>query len=352
MRRSAETELALECCRPNFHGIPGDLPARVDWGRFLHLVEFHRIWGLSHRALRDASSVPRGVSEKLARAALDTAANNLLAASESRSLLVLFEAAKVPVLFVKGLTLGTLAYGNPSFKSAIDIDLLIDPSDLDRAIKCLGEAGFEPIAPQGSLKRWHRSWKESVWRSRSSRMQLDLHTRLADNPRLIPTIDVHSATQMVDVGSGIALPTFANDELLTYLAVHGAASGWFRLKWIADFAALLSRVTGDDFSQLYDRSLVLGGGRAVGQAILLSDELFGSLGKAPEFRRRLRADAATCRLLSLALTMIDRAPCEPTERFLGTLPIHLSQFGIESGAGYKLAEFRRQAAQLMTRLTV
>ena len=34
---------------------------------------------------------------------------------------------------------------------------------------------------------------------------------------------------------------------------------------------------------------------------------------------------------------------EPTERLLGTRAIHLTQFFLKQGAGYKIAEFRRQA---------
>lgn len=349
MKASPELQLAAECCRRNFRGVaPQTLPAGVDWDRFLQQAAFHRIEGLAHLALRDESAVPKSIADQLAAAARSIAAHNLRAAAECRSLLDAFEASGVPLLFVKGLTLGALAYGNPALKSAIDIDLLVDPADLDRAAICLRPTGFQLLAPRHSLHRWHRSWKESVW-TKGRAVQLDLHTRLADNPRLIPSIGVHAPRQSVGVGAGISLPTLAEDELLAYLAVHGAASGWFRLKWIADFAALLSGRSPMDIDRFYQRSQALGSGRAAGQALLVADALFGCLTMSPHLAERLNNDPAILRLSRMALALIHRAPAEPTERFLGTLPIHWSQLAIQSGAAYKLVQVRQQAAQSLTR---
>ena len=114
-------------------------------------------------------------------------------------------------------------------------------------------------------------------------MQVDLHVAAADNPMLIPGITAYSPTQEVDIGNGIRLKTLARDELVAYLAVHGASSLWFRLKWIADFAALVDGSSGMEFRRLYMRSQELGAGRAAGQALLLADRLFGTLDNCPAF---------------------------------------------------------------------
>lgn len=355
MTGSAEFQLAVECCRRNFasaHHRP--LPANVDWAGFLRLARFHRIEGLCHRALCREETVPAFVGHDLRQEAATIAARNLRSAAESRTILAIFSSAAVPVLFVKGQTLGALAYGDPALKSAIDIDLLIDPADLAEAFNCLRAAGFELVAPRCSsdrLQRWHRSWKESVWRSPSSAIQVDLHTRLADNPRLIPRVDVHSSYHLVSVAPTVALPTLLDDELLAYLAVHGASAAWFRLKWIADFAALLSRQT-SGVEQIYERSQELGAGRAAGQALLLADALFGVLESHPALARRLGDDRRTRQLFDLAMSLLKREPAEPTERFLGTLPIHISQMLLLPGYSFGMSEIARRASQFGTRLSV
>lgn len=324
----------------------------VDWGQFLPLARFHRIEGLIWNCLAPhRRKLPREVGEKLHAAASETAANNLRALQECRTLLNEFEGAGIPLLFLKGLPLGALAYGNPSIKSSIDIDLLIDPSDLVRSAASLRGCGYRLVAPAGDdglLLRWHRGCKESVWRNDRARTQIDLHTRTSDNPRLIPTIDVHSPSQQVEVGDGIALPTLADEELFGYLAVHGASSAWFRLKWIADFAGFLSGKTAL-IAHFHTRSQELGAGRAAGQALLLADELFGTLTEAPNLQTKLDRDLATSRLFRTALSMLTRNPAEPTSQRWGTLPIHSTQLLLLPGLGFKLSEVARQARRLVDR---
>ena len=338
----------MDCCRANFQqgGDAGFSEREVDWPRFLDLIRRHRIEGLAARHLsHSADRVPRDVLESLAQSARLIATQNLQASAECRLLRDRFSDGDLPLLFLKGLTVGALAYGNPAIKSAIDIDILIDPADLDRAAEQMKAAGYTLQTPKDSpqntvLRRWHRSWKESVWAKGA--VQLDLHTRLADNPRLIPRIDVHSPRQIVDVGNGALLPTLAIDELFAYLAIHGASSAWFRLKWISDFAGILNGKSRDELKRLYRRSQELGAARAAGQALLISDTLFGTLQPAPELLEALRRSPETMRLRRTALRLLT-AEEEPTERRGGTWPIHRSQFDLAPGPKFKLSQLWHQA---------
>lgn len=356
MRRSAEFRLLVQCCLAAFRDSSvEDVTGEIDWQRFLQLARFHRVEGLAWNHLSKLS-LPAAdpVKQALADAAARIASINLVAIAESRLLLERFDAAKVPLLFLKGLTLGALAYDDVALKAAIDIDLLIDPRDLLKAAELLRQSGYRLVTPRESpadriLQSWHRSWKESVWTRSAPRLQIDLHTRIADNRRLLPDIDVHSAWQTVDVGNGVRLPTFAQDELFTYLAVHGASSAWFRLKWIADFAALIAAEGADRIDDLYRRSQGLGAGRAAGQGLLLADQLFGTLKNNPTLRDELRRDRATQKLYGAALKLLTGEPNEPTERRFGTLTIHWTQFLLLPDAGYKVSELLRQANRPLVR---
>jgi hypothetical protein len=350
-----EFRLALDCCRRSFASgaiEPIAPPPTIDWAKFLRLIRFHRVEGLAWNALSGVE-IPRETRTALAEAASAIAVQNLQAGAECGSLLERFEAARVPLLFLKGLTLGALAYGNPAIKSAIDVDLLIEPNDLGKAVDLLRSAGYELIAPNipatgEGLHGWHAAWKESVWAKASPRVQIDLHTRTTDNVRLAPTIDVHSAHQHVEVAAGIHLPTLATDELFAYLAVHGASSAWFRLKWISDFAALVHGRAGEEIVRLYRRSQDLGAGRATGQALLLADSLFDTLQSAPDLRAQLMSDRATRWLYHAAVRLVTGAPREPTATRGGTLMIHWTQFLLLPGLGYKLSELRRQVSRLVS----
>ena len=357
MAGSPEFSLLVKCCRRSFAQASGPSIAvdGVDWKRFAGLARFHRVEGLASNALSSTSRVDAGYRDELAAAAAQIAAHNLWAAAASRGLRDTFEAAGVPLLFLKGLTLGALAYGNPALKAAIDIDLLVDPADLRRAAELLRACGFHLMVPRSSesdrlLVRWHRGWKESVWTKDSPRLQMDLHTRTADNIRLIPGIDVHSPAQVVDIGSGTRLPTLADEPLFAYLAVHGASSAWFRLKWIADFAGLIAARSGTEIESLYRASQELGAGRAAGQALLLADCLFGSLEEASGLRSELFSDRTTRRLFEAAKGLLTAEPREPTEKLGGTFTIHWTQLLLLPGAAYQFSEMTRQARRLLKRI--
>jgi hypothetical protein len=348
---STEFRLAVECCRSSFSA--GDATTislsleSVDWTRFLRLVRFHRIEGLAWNSL-SKHNIPPQVSSGLADAARQIAARNLRATAECRRLLERFEAAATPLLFLKGLTIGALAYGSAAPKDAVDIDLLVDPSAIAASAAILRELGYRLVLPRESpadvvLHAWHRGRKESVWARDNPPAQIDLHTRPADNPCLIPAIAVQSPSQRVEIGAGAHLPTLADDQLFAYLAVHGASSAWFRLKWIADLAGLLHRRDAGEVERLYRCSQGLGAGRSAGQALLVADDLFGTLSQNPALRSELKSDSRTRLLYRAALRQLLRAPAEPTDQRFGTFTIHWTQFFLLPGLRYKATELRGQA---------
>ena len=351
-----EFSLALECCKWGFRGDRPDvqpLPAGFDWSRFSKYVAFHRIEGLAAAFLAEnETDAPPEVCSTLSEATERIAARNLEATVDCRAIRQSFEAAGIPLLFLKGLSIGALAYRNPLLKAAIDVDLLIDPKDLSAAAVRLRQSGYALDAPRESpddaiLKKWHSLWKESVWVRPGTTSQIDLHTRLTDHPRLISRISVHSPRQVVDVGNHVFLPTLAPEESFAYLAVHGASSSWFRLKWIADFAALLHGRVAEEIEYLYRRSQNLGAGRAPGQALLLADELFGTLESAPSLRRRLLDDGPTRRHFLAAVRLLTIEPREPTAQPLTTLGIRWRQLHLLPGPGYKLSEFAGQLRRIL-----
>ena len=341
----------MSCCRRNFDDrrVQVDCGEDFDWPLFLRLARFHRVQGLTWHALADFGlEVPEQVAGQLRDDARAIAAANLQSAVESRRLLAAFEDADVPLLFVKGLSLGVLAYSTIATKSGIDIDLLVEAEQLTPASALLRELGYRLAEPQGGatkLETWHRLRKESTWQNPDIGLQVDLHTRLADNPNVIPTIGITSPRQTVELAKGIALPTLARDELFAYLAVHGASSAWFRLKWIADFAALCYGWGAGELIGIYRRSQELRAGRASAQGLLLADRLFGLLEGAPALRQELERDGRSRWLSRAALKELTGSvePVEPTMRFFGTARIHYTQLLMLPGAAFKVSEFVRQA---------
>lgn len=348
---SAEFQLCVECCRWAFAGDGAprihELCGSVDWARFAHVVRFHRVQGLVWNCLWSVEAdVPTEIAHALSAEAEGIVAANLQMALEARELRTDFERAGLPLLFVKGLAVAALAYPKPLLKMGWDIDLLIDGEQLSGAVQILRARGYRPAIPRppANLQSWHRRRKESVWTGERG-LYVELHTRLADNARLIPGIGVHSPRQEVKIAPGTILPTLDCETLFAYLCVHGASSAWFRLKWITDLAALLHGMPGDEIERLYGHSQKLGACRSAGQALLLADRLYGTLARS-RLKDQLLRDRATRWLANAALQQLasKAVPRDPASTPLGTWRIHLTQLLLSPSLGFKLGELYRQAA--------
>ena len=349
-----EFALTLACCRwppspARDEAIRTAVHGPVDWPRLLQIARRHRVQGLVHHGLAGSATVlPPEISAALKADASAIAQANLGIAAESLRLRRLFDDAHLPLLFLKGISLAMLAYGNLSLKMGWDIDLLVAPDRLDDACAILRRAGYETVLPppglaQEQFHRWHEHSKESVWRSGQG-FHVELHTRLADNAMMVPALGVASERQEVVIAPGASLPTLAEDQLFAYLCVHGASSGWFRLKWLADLAALLAPLGPAEVVRLYRRSQQLGASRTAALALLLWSRLLAGI-LPDSLRAELEAATVNRRLVRSAMKlMAGRAVDRELDTVAaGTLPIHAMQFFLRDGWRYKFGELRRQA---------
>jgi hypothetical protein len=359
-----EFELVVACCRwPPSPGRDEAVTAAAalagDWTLVARIAERHRVQGLVWNALRQAGvDVPDEAAERLRTAAARIARQNLLLTAESLRLAGLLEAAGIGFLFVKGVALGALVYGSVGPKMGWDIDLLVPLPSLEAAAAVLEGAGYRLDLPSGPRARerlalFHRHWKESVWKSADGSRTVELHTALSDNPALLPEVGADSPVRAVEVAKGRFLPTLRTDELFAYLTVHGASSAWFRLKWIADVAALLGDAPPAEIERLYRRSQELGAGRAPAQALLLCRRLFGTP-LPPALAEELAADRTNRWLLAVALRMLAgrSLATELNDIRFGTFSIHLMQLGLMPGLRFKLHELGRQLVDARDRVDV
>jgi len=359
-----EFQLVAACCRwppspARDEAVLAAAAGGVDWALVGKIAERHRVEGFVWNALRQSGlEIPAEVAGRLQAAAARIARQNLVLTAESLRLSALLEEAGIRHLFVKGVTLGALAYGSIGPKMGWDIDLLVPLESLEATAALLEGAGHRLALPKGPKARsrlalWHRHWKESVWVGPDGVLTVELHTRLNDNPLLLPDIGSESASRQVEVSKGRFLATLPADEMFAYLCVHGASSAWFRLKWIADVGALLGACAPGEIERLYRRSQELGAGRAPAQALLLCERLFATP-LPPRLSAELRSDRVNRWLLAVGLRKLAgrTLTAEPDERLLGTGSIHLMQFALLPGLKFKYAELRRQLVNPADRIAV
>ena len=349
-----EFEMAAACCRWSFSGDARiDLrkaSENLDWPRFMRLVRRHRIQGIAARALQKHDIEPPATEAAvIATDANGVAERNLRSTAESGRLLKSFSKAGLETLFLKGLTLSVLAYGDPFAKEGSDIDLLVDADAVKEAAVLLEELGYRPSVPEGAsrgaIARWHRRHKESLWYNSARDTQVDLHSRLSDNIDLIPAIGLKSPHRTIEITRSVKLPTLTDDDLFAYLCVHGASSAWFRLKWASDFAGFVHRAGPQETQRLYHAAKERRAERAPAQALLLVDRLF-DLALTHSLRQELRSDKVSRLLASIAFRELHRER-PPTQRPLGTLFIHLTQPLLRRGWNFKFSEVARQVRDMV-----
>lgn len=363
MHLPREFQLVAACCRwppsPARDQAVQAAADSADWVLVARIAERHRVEGFVWNALRQAGlAFPAEVGERLQAAAARITRQNLILTGESLRLSALLDRAEIRHLFVKGITLGVLAYGSIGPKMGWDIDLLVPLESLEEAASALESAGYRLLLPKGPKARerlglWHRHWKESVWARPGGGPTVELHTRLNDNPLLLPGVGPDSPPRQVEVSKGKFLATLPADELFAYLCVHGASSAWFRLKWIADVGALLGACPPGEIERLYRRAQALGAGRAPAQALLLCERLFATP-LPPALSAELRSDRVNRWLLAIGLRKLAgrTMTAELNERLLGTGTIHLMQLALLPGLGFKYSELRRQLVNPADRIAV
>lgn len=341
--RDAEFDLCVACCRwPQDDAAAAQVRTcadAVDWTRFQAMVRRHRVQGLVHRALRTAGvSPPSPARETLAGWARGIALQNVAMAAEYVALDDAFAAAGIPRLFVKGLTLARLAYGDLGVKTNHDIDILVAADDLAAAVPVIEARGYRLVVPadRARIVAWHRFSKESSWKHVDTGRMIDLHTALTDSPLSLAGVGVQSPSQRVEIVGARAVATLTDADLFAYLAVHGASSGWSRLKWIADFAALFGARDDDTLLRLYAHADAIGAGRATALAILLADRVFGPA-LSDDVRRALAQERVIGRLVDRSLALMQGGPAirEVTATRFGTVPIHRIHFALRPEWRYK-----------------
>lgn len=361
---SLELALAAACCRwpptpSRKAAVLGYASRGVNWQILVEVARRHRIEGLVWNGLREAGvDVPSAAAGQLQGAAARIARDNLAFAAESVRLQRMLDAAEVPFLFVKGVTLAQLAYGTLGLKQAWDIDLVVAQHSIGRICALLRDAGYRRIHPgpevsDARFQVWMSLCKESVWRNDRNGIHVELHNALVDNPLFLAGVGLHSPRQSVQVAAEARLSTLSTTHLFSYLCAHGAGHSWARMKWLADVAALLKDNAPPEIERLYEESLELGAARSAGAALLLCSELF-ELALPSSLESRLRCDGPTLCLARIALNSMARGDgrTELDRLTFATIPIHLSYFLLVPGWRFKRAEFMRRLVSAWDRVTI
>ncbi len=316
----------------------------LDWDRFLRVVRRHRVVGLVHDGLtRVRAAVPSGIAQEIGVQAAALVRQNLALAAEGVRLQRLFAEADLPVVFIKGVSLAMLAYGNLGLRESKDIDLLVPLKSAAAASALVERAGYRRFDPSAAisdtqLRLLVSMRKDFGYIHEESRLEIELHWRLFSNPHFMAETSVIASSRVVPITGTIGLRTLGEDDLFAYLCAHGAVHWWYQLKWLADVGALLAKAPNDGVERFYHAAELRGVAPAAGQAILLCHRLLGTA--VPDhLLARLRNNSVLRWLEATALSTIT-SEINPGDKLFGTTRGSLSCFLLGRHWRYWLAELR------------
>ena len=254
-----------------------------DWDRFLFWVGRHRVTPLVYAGLAEPASVPipDGVRAELRDRVRHNALRMLRLGSELAQLLEAFDEAGITALPIKGPMLALQVHGDITMRQVKDLDLLVGPGQLDRAIDLLRSRGYRPVDDgfdRLSAQRWEvyrAAFHELALVHADGSVVVELHWNLVG--RLWPVTLEELAGRSARVRmAGRDIAVLGPVDLLLHLLVHGSSHAWRRLSWLAELGRLIPRTSDETWREVAGVAAGAGIERPLRQGLLLSRRLFGT----------------------------------------------------------------------------
>lgn len=145
--------------------------------------------------------------------------------------------AGIPVLLLKGAALRPCIYHNPRLRPMSDIDFMIRPEDLDRALQVLERLGCRRgaalLRPDFVPTYYHEI---ELLTHHAVPARIDLHVRPFRPLRYVQSVPADAfwanAQKVRFGGAEVLVP--CPEEMVIHLAVHAAVHGAGRLIWLYD----------------------------------------------------------------------------------------------------------------------
>jgi hypothetical protein len=184
-----------------------------------------------------------------------------------------FAAEGVAAVGLKGPLFAERFYDTPSSRATTDIDLLVDPAELDRASAALGSIGYRAEGGPDE-ERFRREHHHLHFRHPEAPF-LELHFHgYRGFGRVLPSPPLLARRQPSPL-AGARTPTDrAPEDELVFLSVHAAVHRFVRLGWLYDILLLVRTMGPAQLEVSAARARDWGYARVTAFAVMLLVELF------------------------------------------------------------------------------
>lgn len=230
--------------------------------------------------------------EQLKDAARDRAMHSLILIAELIKIMDAFRSERIQAIPYKGPVLAVQAYGDVTLREFDDLDIILRQRDVARANDVMTALGFEPNFPRIFSPSDASALVpgEYNYRDEGRRIIVELHTDLTLRHFPVPPDLDALARCLVPVAlSGHEVLTFAPEDVLPILCIHGSKDFWERILWISDIAELIQAHPQLDWDRVFRCAERLRAQRMLHLGLALAADLLGATLPA-DILSRVRSD--------------------------------------------------------------
>lgn len=269
----------------------------TDWQRIVELAQKQIVAPLLYARLKERGiTPPPAIAEQLRQMYLASATRHVRLFQELGHILRALQAADLPVIPLKGACLAEAVYGNLALRQMEDVDVLVKPADLAKALDVLRTIGYVAAHPfEIEVKRQLHQHMPPL--SKRDGVTLELHWTIV-NPLDYVHFDDNDLDQLwsratpAKIG-GVQVLMLSPTDLLLHLCLHASVQHCFDgigLRGFWDMALVIRRY-GDEINweQLTRRVNQWGIANGVHLALQLTEEWTGVVMPAPVMHSRMPA---------------------------------------------------------------
>jgi len=290
----------------------------LDWDLLFDDAAENSVTPLLGRQLPAAAGeiVPPSQLARLKQVTRANAVRSLVLTAELLTVMNLFRDAGVQAIPYKGPVLAAQAYGDVALREFEDLDIILRQRDMAKANDVILSLGYRARFPWNfSRERASPIPGEYNYRDEPRRMMIELHTEHTLRHFPVPASLDDLSQRLVPVSlSGHEVRTFALEDGLPILCIHGAKDFWERISWVADIAELIQASPQLDWDQVFLRAEFMGADRMLNLGLALAAGLMDADLPAKILARVAQDSVASSvaaemerRLLSRALPALDAA---------------------------------------------
>ncbi len=269
--RRPEERWLLAAAREVFLGEPvSNAPSlvHIEWDFLLRQASLHALGPcLARYCETRAEEVPATVRTQLQQEQANVRAYNFFLIQELGRLTGKLAGQGVEVLAWKGPALAAAVYGDVGLRQCADLDLMIQPKQMEESIRLLEELGYREMAVDtgGHTRNLERQSPKAV---------VELHQMMVQ-PHFSVSLDaaelMSGAVSIPTMGGSIPVP--APEKLFLMLCIHGSKHVWERVIWICDVVLFIRAHPGLHWEQVWEWARQCRATRMLSLGLLLADAL-------------------------------------------------------------------------------